>query len=166
MDYNIYLHSIEQASAFGAFTKPWSNEQQASSPTSAWKQDQDSSASTPDILDSIESIARQGLNVLAKSVPEIAIGLAIVTSVKTAASMIDTGIETCLPYYEASQGDYMLGIQYHNIKTALNSLTHPTSAINDFLLNQLRTIKNNERKAMQRELLGDSLVNTYTNRGV
>ena len=166
-DYNIYIHSVDQSNGNGSFTTPWTEEQKESSPTNAWKTFTESASKVKkNVLDNPASLLNKGMNVLAKAVPEIAIAFAIIKGTEMAVKLADTTISTVLPFYEAETGDYMYGMNYHNIKNGVSMIAHPFSSG----INVLRTFQEqrleNQRRAMKRELLGDSIINTYTNRGV
>ena len=166
MDYNIYIHSIGDANVNGSFTMPWSNQERNNSPTSAWKKPEEISSAITNPLQTATGLVNQGMNVLAKALPEVAIAYVVVKGVEKAIQLADTCISTALPFYEAETGDFIKSRQYNDFKNAIGMIKNPFgTALN--IAREHQTIRiENQRRAMKRELLGDSIVNTYTNRGV
>ena len=166
MDYNIYIHDSTGGSQNGSFTVPWGSLQKEQSPTTSWQSPEEQDMNFNLKNGSVKSFIDMGVGALGKAIPQVAAAFAVIKLGELVVKGIDKVIETGLPFYETATGDYMLGTQYHNMKNFLNSLTHPMSTALNALRNYQAITVNNQRKSYNRELLGDSLINTYTNRGV
>lgn len=166
-DYNIYIHTIGSTGNANP-TTPWSKSGNTS-PTNPWdNEESEESSGSGSIVKSLakgisflnnpDSILGAGISTIAKAIPYVAV----------AAMVVKTGVKIYegVSNYEALMGDYRRKTQYENARNILNNITHPfqssVTAVKTAFLTQL----DNDRRTMQRELLGDSIINSYTNRGV
>lgn len=110
-------------------------------------------ASNPD------SLVSKAVTSLARAFPIIAAAYAVV---ELGESILNNAIE----FSEIETGDYRFGVRYQNAKAINNLVFHPVSSIvqNHKVQNQWQ--RENYKLRAQRELLGDSVINSYTNRGV
>ena len=153
-DYNIYIHSMDGEGGGAS-----QNGTPTFNPTAPWgsqggeNESEQLSKQTPNFM----ADAKKTMKVAMKN-PWIAVAYAVVKSAyeiqKTAAefSVIETG-------------DFGLVNTIANYEAKKNLIFHPVS----HAIQTLKTIKMNQvenrRREMQRSLLGDSDVNTYSNRG-
>ena len=96
---------------------------------------------------------------IAKAVPWVAL-------VYVVAKTIDKVATTCINYGALETGDYRDSINYNNFKSQFSWLYKPFSNAYNEMQAQNKFRIDDYRKSQQRQLLGDSVINTYTNRGV
>lgn len=169
-DYNIYIHAIGTGgSTANNPTIPWSAREggEAVSPTSAFPSNfgADGAGAAKAIIKASaiaqnpDSILGQAVSSIAKAIPFVAAAYAVVK--------LGTGIvDTCYEYQTLYTGDYRNQIGWQNFKNRFaNILTPVSSSINANKTETQWRIENSKR-SQQRELLGDSVINSYTNKGV
>ena len=162
-DYNIYIHSSITASS-GEATKPWSSGK--SSSNSPWGVDESLASKLTQNVSKVsgvmlnpDSLISQGIGAIAKAVPWVAL-------VYVVAKTIDKVATTCINYGVLETGDYRDSINYNNFKSQFSWLYKPFSNAYNEMQAQNKFRIDDYRKLQQRQLLGDSVINTYTNRGV
>lgn len=168
-DYNIYIHAIGNGGATN------------NNPTIAWGDREDGSAFSPtaskgsggfssaqiakniikatNIMQNPDSLIASAVGTVVKAAPIIAAAFAVVSvGVKI--------VDTCHDYSALQSGDYRSQIQWQNFKQGFSNVFHPfSSTIQHFRTNLEWNIENQKRE-QQRALFGDSVINSYTNRGV
>lgn len=157
MDYNIYIHTDEEGNA--SRTRAWGSSEGekigGESQTNAWvpkAQKAISAVGNPD------SLISRGVGAVAKAVPWVAVAYAVV---KVATFAVDTATQ----FATTATGDYSFQTGWDNFKNIVHvTLTPFTTTINYFKRNQ-QYKRMNERNAAHLDLLGDSVINTYTDRG-
>ena len=166
-DYNIYIHALNTSSPTSNQTIPWTlREEPTSTGESNTTPHGGASIGAFGIASRIAAIAQNPDSIVAgatsglmKAAPYIA-AAAVVVKLSIAAK------ETALGAIERELGDYRHSIAWENLKTNVNVITHPFSST----VQHFRTVRqislNNQRVSLQRELFGDSVINSYTNRGV
>ena len=162
-DYNIYIHSSITASS-GEATKPWSSGK--SSSNTPWGSG-DSLASkitqnvskVSGVMMNPDSLISQGIGFIAKAVPWVAL-------VYVVAKTIDKVASTCLNYDVLETGDYRSSIDYNNFKSQMSWVFKPFSNAWNEMQAQNKYRIDDYKKSQQRQLLGDSVINASTNRGV
>lgn len=164
-DYNIYIHAVggSSASEFNP-TVPWGIKEQgapsgATSDVTSWGNNQEielgmissvaNTASNPD------SLIQMGVSALAKAFPWVAVAIAVVMTAEKIYS-------TCLDFSSLQSGDYSTLIGYNNFKANINSFLHPYSTTMNRYRENLVNNLDNDRKSLQRALLGDSVINQST----
>lgn len=168
MDYNIYIHSTDNSNN-GSMTIPWGSATQQNSPTAAWvsPEEKDSGGSGESFkMKSPSQLLQMGTSALEKAIPEIAIAMAIVAVANKAFNTAEKVIDAALPFYVAETGNYYQNIVWENIKNTVNVIKDPFGTTYNILRARQTTRLENQRRTMQREILGDSMINTYSNRGV
>ena len=154
-DYNIYIHTIGGGSSdSGSKTTPVSFNSE--SPTKSWTsvaQKGISIASNPD------SLVSSGIGAFAKAIPAIAIAYAAI-------KLTDKAITTVNSFVTTETGDYRFTVGYENFKTNIRTVLTPFSSS----LSALKSVQNmrieDMKRSQQRELLGDSVINSLTSYGV
>lgn len=162
-DYNIYIHSAITSDSSHP-TKPWSSSK--SSATNPWDSD-DNFASrfksgvekASGVMMNPDGLISQGIGALAKAVPWIAIAIIV-------SKTISTVVSTAMNYNSLETGDYYSTIEWDNFKANLNWVFKPISTSWNELQARNRYRVDDYRKDRQRALLGDSVINSYTDRGV
>lgn len=149
MDYNIYIHS--------------SSSSKSKDPTKAWKSSSGGESSFEDkftreiqrtsgIMQNPDSIVQGAVNKVMKAVPYVAAAYAVL-------KLTDAVISTANTFITAETGDYRFDTNYNNFKAGLNACFRPFSTtINYFKIEQQIRLENN-KKAANRELFGDSMIN-------
>lgn len=162
-DYNIYIHS-DLSSSGSSPTKPWSKSK--SSSTNPWDSDDNYSSNilkevskANGVIMNPDSLISTGIGALTKAVPWVALALVLVKSVDNVASF-------CINYNTLETGDYRDSIAFSNFKANMGWILKPFSTSWNELQAQNKYRVDNYKKDQQRSLLGDSVINTYTNRGV
>ena len=106
-----------------------------------------------------DSIISKAVTAIGKAFPIVAAAYAVV-------QLVDSAVTTNIQFNELKTGDYKWGVHYQNFKTGINIGLHPVSSTIQNLKNQQQWERENYRRAQERDLLGDSVINSYTNRGV
>lgn len=160
-DYNIYLHSTDNVGGSSP-TTAWNNEGAdansafTGSQTSAWTskaQQAIGAVGNPD------SLISKGIGAVAKAVPWVAIAYAII---KVGTFVLDT----CFDFQALHSGDYSNLRTWNNMTTIVkNSFTPFSMTISGIKAMQSSDIDNTRRR-MNREMLGDAEINSWSNRGV
>ena len=172
MDYNIYIH----ADSVGTInpTMPWGDG--ANTQTMPWETQQAQtdlgaieqfSQSTTKAITSIGSSKGMGSVLsVAKAHPYIAAALAVV-AVATAVYKTGMKIANFVTDYKAQAlGEYNAQIELNNFANGVHALFSPVETLlSEFKLTK-KIEKDNIKKALNRNLLGDSVINAYTRRGV
>lgn len=159
-DYNIYIHSAS------------SNNGTSDSPTTAWSKDNQGSSSDDNtgawvnkatqaigFVQNPDSLIQKGVGAVAKAVPWVAVAYA---AVKLGTKAVDT-------YYNfevLNTGSYGSQMAWNNVKTALTSALTPFSTTMQYIYSTQQVRIENQKRQLTRELLGDSEINSYSNRGV
>ena len=155
-DYNIYIHSLEeggtssQGNTGAGFnpTKPWELQ------TGTGESDAEKlSKETPNMMASAQETAT-----IAKASPWLAVAYAVI---KIAYSTTKTVSE----YTAIRTGDFRVVRQFQNYESLKNAVFHPISTSIQTLKSMALAENENQRREMNRELLGDSEINRYSNRG-
>jgi len=160
-DYNIYIHSANGSSS--SPTKPWHT---GNTQTSSLNEDTNSSLSVANRVISVynyaqnpDSLLQKGANTIEKAVPWIAAAKFVVSSV-------DNAITSVVDYNALETGDYRGNVNWSNLKNVFHYLTHPFGTLTNHIRITNRIRLENYRRSEHRMLLGDSDINSYTNRGV
>lgn len=155
-DYNIYIHSVEgggdgsQPGESGfSFTKPWGSDNEQGDKEEAAQL----AKSTPNFI----ADAKKTMTA-AKASPIVAVAFAAVKLTYSISKIITE-------FNAIKTGDFRTSNMFHDYEAAKNAIFHPISTTlqmqKTILLNRIE----NQRREMQRELLGDSDINRYSNRG-
>ena len=169
-DYNIYIHAIGNGTQteFNP-TVPWSQKEkgEGSSPTESWS----GGTAFFNAMGGVRSamninpngIASSAITSAASSVPVVAVAAAVIMAT---AKTLNSAYACYTGYVALTQGDYRRQIELQNGRQMISNLRNPISAINNAIKTQLEWNVMNSRLSQERELLGDSVINSYTNRGV
>lgn len=165
-DYNVYIHAIGTGNGQSNPTVPWSQRESGDGTSQTSSQSggggvgiaraiirASSYAQNPD------SVISQSLSNVAKAFPIVAAAYAVI---KVGESIIDNAIE----FVEIETGDYRNGVAWKNFKTNMNIVLHPASSSLQAFKIERQWSRENQRARLSRDLLGDSVINSYTNRGV
>ena len=161
-DYNIYIHSAISSSS-GEATKPWTSKSSSLFP---WNSEDSVSSNitktmskASGVMMNPDSLISQGVSMIAKAIPWVAIVL-------IGAKIVDKVVSTSINYNVLETGNYRDSVSWNNFKANLNWLFKPFSTTWNEIQTQNQYRVNNYRQTLQRQLLGDSVINSYTNRGV
>ena len=160
-DYNIYIHSTSTVGQNDNPTRAWSN-QIVQTPTAAWKE---SDMSGQGLNDPLSNVAPFIAN---ESMEALKYGGSTLSTIAVAAAIIKTGWEALKlhdSFASANKGDFRLTLSMRNFETMVNSVFRPVSTTIGYLRSEFEINRENQRRTMQLELLGDSDINRYTNRG-
>lgn len=161
-DYNIYIHSAISSSS-GEATKPWTSKSSSLFP---WNSEDSLSSNiaktmskASGVMMNPDGIISQGVSMLAKAIPWVAIAIIV-------AKVADKIITTCTSYNALETGDYRDSVNYSNFKANLSWLFKPASTAWNEVQAQNKYRIENYKLSQQRALLGDSVVNSFYDRGV
>lgn len=172
MDYNIYLHA--SGVSYSNPTTPWSA---GSTPqTTPWDAQTSGEEMSGELLGSAQKVAgamtannltsiggKGGIMGFLKSNPYIAaIMMVAAATVKVTDKIISFTTDT----KALALGDFTGQTQFHNFKASAHALFHPISTSFERMRFDMQLNRENQKRALERELLGDSLINQYTGRGV
>lgn len=156
-DYNIYIHFGGYSNTGNSPTQPWRNNS-GGGQMQAWGNQQEQ-AQEDDNIDSVKELVSKGNSLLKKTFPKVA---AAFVAVKVGEKLVESAVD----YSALFTGDYRASHTIDNYKAMMHAMVHPFSTtINIIKTNMLNNIENQKRREY-RELLGDSIINSYTNRGV
>lgn len=167
-DYNIYVHAIGTggSNAYNP-TVPWSAREggEGSSQTVSQSGDVSGGGAARAIIRAAgyaqnpDSAVGSAFSNALKSIPYVAAAFAVV---KLGETIIDNAVE----FKALESGDFRSQVSWQNLKTNLNVVFHPfSSSWNSFKVRR-QWAREDARASQQRDLLGDSVINSYTNRGV
>lgn len=74
-------------------------------------------------------------------------------------------VKTATPFIQSETGDFGLSISLSNYESWKNSVFHPVQTTINYFRNQQQDRLANQRTAMKLELLGDSEINSYIDKG-
>lgn len=170
-DYNIYIHAIGTGVASASNpTTPWSAREggqglsQTTSQTSG-----DGSVNVEGAFNAVIRTAGYASNpdaLISKAVTSLARAFPIIAAAYAVVQLGEAVINNAIEFSEIETGDYRFGVQYQNVKAINNLVFHPVSSVVQNYKAQNQWQRENYKLRAQRELLGDSVINSYTNRGV
>ena len=152
-DYNIYIHSADTTNQTSP-TKAWTTD--TDSPTKSWQQ---VFAKGINYAQNPDALVSAGVGFLSKAIPAIAIARLVV-------NLVDKVITTAVDQYAVDTGDHRRSFLWGNFKANVGVIFRPFGTSFNELKAQRRYAIEDDRRRMNRELLGDSVINSYTNRGV
>lgn len=158
-DYNIYIHSDSQTGT--------------TNPTMAWKNNSPTLPFGGDDFNldesTVDRLAAQGIQpnelsgygkfALAKMSPYIAAFMVV-------AKVIDKVMTTASEYHTMLSGDARFQTGLNDAKSLMQEVLSPGSAAFQMFKLQTTIRLQNAKSEMQRELLGDSVINSYAGRGI
>lgn len=156
MDYNIYIHSIG-AGGQSSPTTPWQPQNQVNIPWGAQEGEIGNEGASPEAL-------AMGAGSAAMKFAGAAAMVAAAVLVVKAAQSIYSGI--VLPVSTQTTGDYRASVAYNNFQNTLSQVFSPISHAINYQKAKLTIRLEDERRAQNRLLLGDSEINQYTGKGV
>ena len=128
-------------------TTPWGNESEQNEVSRM------SFKETPNLMADIK-----GTGSFIKSIPAVAVAYAVI---KTAYTITKTAAE----FNAIETGDFSATNAFNNYESVKNAIFHPISTTIQTVRQRRMDRVENQRREMQRQLLGDSEINRYTNRG-
>ena len=154
-DYNIYIHSTTSEGGSQSPTQAWTGNED--SPTKGWEPAQIGGF---DLRRTAPFLANEAMSFLknSKVAPYVA---AAVVAVKLSYDII----KTATPFVTSESGDFTFATQLNNFEASVNAVFHPVNTTINAYRRNLEIARENSRRQMQRELLGDSEINSYSNRG-
>ena len=158
-DYNIYIHSAETGGGISNPTTPWNANKEAgggNSQTESWASNVSKAAG---VVGNPDMLVGMSASKFMKAIPAIAAAYVVC---KTASAIYETNINIG----SIKSGDYTKVVKLNNFKATVNAITHPFSSTLNYLKQRIEWDVENERRTLERELLGDSVINSYSNRGV
>lgn len=161
-DYNIYIHEKNDGGS-GKSSKPttaWNREDngtsEGGSKTSGWVS---KTTKTINAVQNPDSLVSNGTSAVAKAVPWVAIAYAVL-------KLGTASVDEYYSFASTETGSYGGSMVWENKKKALSAILTPFSTtMNYFHAVQQERIYNQKRE-LERELLGDSEINSYNKRGV
>lgn len=163
-DYNIYIHSITSGgNSSGNQTVPWGSRQDegGGSPTTP-----NGSKETGSFLSKVlgfaqnpDSLASAGTSAFTKGIPYVAIAMAVVK--------ISEAVVNEYEYWISNEaGEYRGAAIWEDFKTGVNSVLHPFSSTYNHYKAVRQLSRTNQKMQMQRDLFGDSVINSIAARGI
>lgn len=159
-DYNIYIHSAsDESGTSGTPTTAWSKDNEGSSSksnTSGWT---NKATQAIGFVQNPDALISKGVGAIAKAVPWVAVAYA---AVKLGTKAADT-------YYNfevLNTGSYTGQMAWNNVKIAFRAGLTPFSTTMQYIYSSQQMRIENQKRQLNRELLGDSEINSYSNRGV
>ena len=163
-DYNIYLHAVNTG-ASNSPTTPWSQKEGGGSSQTTIDGGSGSGASglsfsrMAAFAQNPDSAISSGFGMMSKALPWVAAAYA---AVKIGISITENVIE----FREIESGDHRASTEWGNVKQALNIALHPFSSTIQNLKTVAQWKKQDETARMNQDLVGGSVMNSYTRRGV
>lgn len=158
-DYNIYIHTVGNGGNGNANpTTPWSQSEQKSQ-TNVWDGSDPTgkAAQYVSLIGNPDTIVSRAVSFGMKAFPAVA------------AAVVSVGMywyQQHLDFSSLLSGDYREKIKFNDTREIFSNILRPVSTTIQSVrfFTQLRL--ENDRKQANIELLGDSVINSYTNRGV
>lgn len=167
-DYNIYIHSVDgggftnptSPSSFNgnSFTMPWTNDSDSGSdsgggvnPVAFMKK---ARQAPKKVIDMFKSMGKGG-----KLGAVLGAAYLVLKGCYEAEKIADS-------FVSVETGDFRHSKLLENYEASKHAVFHPISTTIEYNRTQQRIRLENQRRQMQRELLGDSEINRYSNRGV
>lgn len=171
-DHNIYIHAIGTGSATNQNpTIPWSQRESGGAFSQTQSQSTGSNfegqgmnaakaiTKAAGYAQNPDSIVSAGVAALVKVLPWVAAAYAVV---KVGVSITDN----VLDFQALETGDYRDQVNWLNFKQVINNIFHPVSTLVQAHKTNIQWANQNYKAKQQRDLLGDSVINSYTNKGV
>lgn len=155
MDYNIYIHSIGSQNNESP-TTPWNNDEPKGDGTTSW---QPSVSKALSVASNPDSLVSMGVGAIKKAIPAIAV----------AGMVVGVGMrvyDTALRFTTAGTGDYRATMERQNFKAKMKWVFSPLSTAIEYYANEQAIRLEDDRRAMESRLLGDSVLNSQMGRGV
>lgn len=154
-DYNIYIHSLG-GEGNKSQTSAWKKENNAQ--MIPWRQMEEG-----DIQGSVALVDNETISTLGRySGKVVGIFAAALAANLAAYKIFKTGVDL----YTITNGDFRMSTSIGNYEATKNAIFNPIGRTLSYFSQVLRERNETQRRTMQRELLGDSEINRYTNRGV
>ena len=169
VDYNIYIHAIGNgASTNQNPTVPWSQREGngAFNQTQSQSSDDGLGRDAANIVSKIARAASNPDSVVATAASKFAKILPWVAAAYVVAQVSLKISEEVMDYQAIQSGDYSTQAAWQNWKQGVRNFFQPVSS--HWSAHKVRLQWNNEnlKRERHRDLLGDSVINSYTNRGV
>ena len=171
-DYNIYIHAVGGGASNANPTVPWGAREDGGGASGFPTTSQGGGASSGAGFDAARAITRaagyaqnpdsiigSAVSALAKISPYV---LAAYAVVKLTITIIDNATE----FNALESGDHRSVNAWQNVKTAVGHVFHPVSSWWISYKTEREWSRENSRLTQQRDLLGDSVINTFRGRGV
>lgn len=175
-DYNIYIHAVGGGGEGYNPTMPWSARDGGAAgggggaaPTTSQTSGGDFGSASSSVLrttlralqfaNSPDSIVGAAINSVAKVIPWVAVAVAVI-------KLGETITENVLDFGAIESGDYKYQKIWQDAKAGLSAVLNPVSTMVQTFKQQKQWARENTKLKAQRDLLGDSVINSYSNRGV
>ena len=172
-DYNIYIHAISSGNGASNPTASWSSREDGGFFNQTMSQDAKTAgigggagtyfafqtAKMAAIAQNPDSLISGAFTSIAKAFPIVAAAIAVVKSVE---AITDTAIEMTT----SETGNHEMSVAWSNFKNGARLLFHPASSALEAFRTERQWQRQNQKLTQQRDLLGDSVINSYTGRGV
>lgn len=167
VSYDIYLHAVNVSGNYNP-TIPWSQRsanggaaqtESAGSVGDAGKNAVFSVSRAASFMQNPDSIVGAGVAAISKALPWVAAAYA---AVKLGETVADNVFE----FSEIESGNHYAGNIYRDYKNMAGMVFRPVSSIIQNLKLEKQIARENERAKLNQDLLGGSVVNSYTRRGV
>ena len=155
MDYNIYIHSTIDGEP-NRNTQPWTGSE--SEPTVPWSAKAEAEDSSFKLMNP-SGLAQKGVSSLKKAIPQIAIAFAVL-------KITDTVVRESAQIEATLYGDYRAQVEYNNFHNKLKWFFNPLGSAWAAAKAETSIWVEDRKRAQNRDLLGDSVINSYTGRGV
>lgn len=159
-DHNIYLYAVGGTGSNQNPTTPWEggNGQQTQSSGSGFN-GLGAVAQGASFMQSPDSLVGAAIS---KAVPYLA-------ALVAAKVVVDVGLSVWskhADWYSMQTGDYEVSIALEDLQANIKNLSSPFSTLIAHNRTRVNNIISSERNAMNLRLLGDSVLNSYANRGI
>lgn len=151
MDYNIYIHSIQDGGSPSP-TTPWKPENKEGEGTMPWKK-------AAETVSNPSSLVSGPMGALSKAIPAVA---AAYVAVKIGQKAYALGVELST----IQTGNYTAKVEMDNIRNVFSWIVSPYSHALSYYKAQQQFAIEDAKRAQDRALFGDATLNRYTRRGV
>lgn len=172
-DYNIYIHAIGTGSASGESpTTPWSARESVGG---AFSQTQSmsnggnvggASFSAARFVARAANAAQNPDSVVSSAFAKVAQIFPWVLAAYACVKLGETIIDNVIDFQTIDSGDYRNQIQWQDFKKSISNVFSPISSTISHFKTERQWARENQRRVQERDLLGDSVINSYTRRGV
>ena len=165
-DYNIYIHAIGTGGATNDNpTVPWSQKEEGGAFSQTTSQSSGGNGGVGAFMRAA-TYAQNPDSIISNAIGKYGKAMAIVGAAYACVKLVQSLQDHIMDFADAENGTQLARIKMEDARQGFNNVFNPVHAI----AQSNRTIKEwqreNYKAREERDLLGDSVINSYTNRGV
>ena len=165
-DYNIYLHAIGTGGATSDNpTIPWSQREGGAAFSQTSSQSEGGSGGFGTFMKAT-AYAQNPDSIVSNAFGKYGKAMAVVGAAYACVKMTQALQDHIIGFVEVENGAQLARIRMEDARQNFNNVIRPINAIVQYNRTEKQWQRENYKQQSQRDLLGDSVINSYTNRGV